>query len=89
MELNILEVNVLHYQHWISHNHVKTKCHFLHPYLSMKQRSFFCFVVIRSTELGCFRSCSWYLWKALNKEGCMGFGSMTFGLAVQKFLDIE
>jgi hypothetical protein len=32
----------------------------------------FCFVVIRSTELGCFRSCNWCLWKALNEEGCMG-----------------
>jgi ribosomal protein L5 len=30
--------------------------------------------------------CSWCLWKALDEERrCMGFGSMTFGLAVQKF----
>jgi len=41
---------------------------------------------MRSTEPGCFRSCSWCLWKALNKEGCIGLASMTFGLAVQKFL---
>ncbi len=27
---------------------------------------------MRSTELGCFRSCSWCLWKALNEEGFMG-----------------
>jgi len=40
--------------------------------LPMKQGSLFCFVVMRSTVLGCFRSCSWCLWKALNKEGCMG-----------------
>jgi hypothetical protein len=32
----------------------------------------FCFVVMGSTELGCFRSCSWCLWKALDEEGCMG-----------------
>ncbi len=35
----------------------------------------FCFVIMRSTELGCFRSCSWCLWKALDKEGCMGLVS--------------
>jgi hypothetical protein len=57
--------------------------------ISMKEGSLFCFVVMRSTKLGCFKSCSWYLWKALHKEGCMGFGSMTFRLAVQKFLNIE
>jgi hypothetical protein len=32
----------------------------------------FCFVVMRSTELGCFRSCSWCLWKALDEDRCMG-----------------
>jgi hypothetical protein len=32
----------------------------------------FCFVVMRSTKLECFRSCSWCLLKALNEEGCMG-----------------
>jgi hypothetical protein len=26
--------------------------------------------------------------KALDKEGCMGFGSMMFGLVMQKFLNI-
>jgi hypothetical protein len=35
-------------------------------------RKVVCFVVMRSTEPGCFRSCSWCLWKALDKEGCMG-----------------
>jgi hypothetical protein len=45
---------------------------------------------MRSTEPGCFRSCSsCLLQKALNEE-CMGFlGSITFGLVVQKFLNIE
>jgi hypothetical protein len=38
-------------------------------HLSMKV---VCFVVMRSTELGCFRSCSWCLWKALDEEACMG-----------------
>jgi hypothetical protein len=30
-------------------------------------------------------------WKALDEEGCvcLGFGSMMFGLAVQKFLNTE
>jgi hypothetical protein len=53
----------------------------------MKEGSLFCFVVMRSTEPGYFRSCFWCLWKALDEEGCMGFGSMTFGLAMQKFLN--
>jgi hypothetical protein len=30
------------------------------------------FVVMRSIEPGCFRLCSWCLWKALDKEGCLG-----------------
>jgi hypothetical protein len=33
---------------------------------------FLLFVVMRSTKLGCFRSRSWTLWKALENEGCMG-----------------
>ncbi len=28
---------------------------------------------MRSTKPGCFRSCSWCLWKALKEEGCMGW----------------
>ncbi len=31
----------------------------------------FCIVIMRSTEPGCFRSCSWCLSKALNEERCM------------------
>jgi hypothetical protein len=40
----------------------------------MKEGSYFCFVIMRSTELECFKSCSWCLWKALDEEeeGCMG-----------------
>ncbi len=42
-------------------------------HLSVKQEgSLFCFVGTRSTKLGCFRSCSWCLCKALDDEGCMG-----------------
>jgi hypothetical protein len=55
----------------------------------MKEGSLFCFVVMRSTKLGCIRLCSWCLWKAFDEEGYMGFGSITFGLAVEKFLNIE
>jgi hypothetical protein len=42
--------------------------------LSMKEDNLFlfCFVVMKSTKLGCFRSCSWCLWKTLNDEGCVG-----------------
>jgi hypothetical protein len=29
----------------------------------------FCFVLMRSTKPGCFRSRSWFLWKALEEEG--------------------
>jgi hypothetical protein len=47
----------------------------------MKQASMFVLFVLpwRSTQRGCFRSRSWSLWKALDEEGCMGFGSMAFG----------
>jgi hypothetical protein len=40
--------------------------------LSTKGGSLFCFVVRRSTKPGCFRLCSWCLWKALDEEGHMG-----------------
>ncbi len=57
----------------------------------MKEGSLFCFVVMRSTKAGCFRSCSWCLWKAVDEEekGVHGLGCMVFGLVVQKFLNIE
>jgi hypothetical protein len=54
-------------------SHIIT-CH-LHDlgcHLSMKEGSLFCFVGMRSTEPGCFRPCSWCLWKALNEDGCLG-----------------
>jgi hypothetical protein len=33
-----------------------------------KWRKVVCFVVMRSTEPGCFKSCSWCLWKALDER---------------------
>ncbi len=56
--------------------------------LSMNEgSSLFCFVVMRSIELGCFRLCSWYLWKSLNKEGCMGLVPWHLELGCKKFLE--
>jgi hypothetical protein len=46
----------------------------------MKEGNLICFVVMGSTELRCFRSCSWCLWKALDKEGCMGLASWCLDL---------
>jgi len=40
-------------------------------YLSMKEGSLFCFVVMRSTEPGCFRLCSLCHWKALDASDCV------------------
>jgi hypothetical protein len=39
----------------------------------MKFVCFVLFVLMRSTKPGCFRLCSWCLWKALEEEGCMGW----------------
>ncbi len=39
----------------------------------------FCFVLMRSTELGPFRR-SWSLWKALKEEGCSGLVSWCLDL---------
>jgi hypothetical protein len=43
---------------------------------------------MRFTKPGCFKSRSWSLWKVLEEEGHMGFGSMMFGLEVPKFLNV-
>jgi hypothetical protein len=40
----------------------------------------FVFVLMRTTKLGCFRLCSWCLWKALNEEGCIGLVPSGFDL---------
>jgi hypothetical protein len=52
----------------LAHHILKHK----YEHLSMKEGNLFCFVVMRSTKPGCFRSCSWCLWKDSDKEGCMG-----------------
>jgi hypothetical protein len=56
----------------------------------MKEGRLFCFVVMRSTKPGCFASDR--VLDALESSqqgGVHGLGSMTFGLAVQKFVNIE
>ncbi len=89
--------------HWIFNYHSNSSylCPFSYPnmyaftslvifsYQSKKKGSLFCFVVMRSIEPGFFRSCSWCLWKAFHVWWVHGLGSMMFGLAVQKFLNIE
>ncbi len=43
---------------------------------SMKQGNFFVlFVLMKCTEQGCFRLCSWSLLKALKEEGCISLVS--------------
>ncbi len=59
-------------------------------HLSMKEEgSLFCFVVMRFIEPGCFRLCSWCLWKALDRRGAWAWFHWCLVLAVQKFLNIE
>jgi hypothetical protein len=57
----------------------------LHQHLSMKEGSLFCFVGMRSTEPGCFRSRSWCLWKALDEEGWMGLVPWYLDLRCKSF----
>ncbi len=57
--------------------------------LSMKEGSLFCFVIMGSIEPKCFKLCSWYLLETSWRGGVHGLGSITFGLALQKFLNIE
>jgi len=47
----------------------------------------FCFVLMRSTELGCFKRCSWYLWKALEEEeeGCIDLVSWCLDLQCRSY----
>jgi hypothetical protein len=65
---------------------------FVLKYLSLKQGSLFVlFVFMSSTERTQMLQIvfSWCLWKGSRRGGVHGLGSMTFGLAVQKFLNIE
>jgi hypothetical protein len=45
---------------------------FTNIYLWSKVVCLFCFVLMRFTELGCFRSCSRSLCKVLEDKGCIG-----------------
>jgi hypothetical protein len=64
-----------------------------HPFIKLKKGYFvlFCFVVMKSTKPRCFRLCSWCLWKALNKKGCMGLVPQCLHLLFkwEKLLNIE
>jgi len=42
------------------------------------------FLMSLENALGCLRLCSWCLWKALDKEGCMGL--VPFGMLEIVFL---
>jgi hypothetical protein len=53
-------------------------------YLWSKVVCLFCFVLMRSTESGCFRSRSWSLWKALEEEGCIGLVSWHLDLRCRR-----
>jgi hypothetical protein len=72
-DLWLLEMNFFGEKAKTQSHHIFVKIYTLcthGPYhLSMKEGSLFCFVVMRSIELGCFRSCSWCLWKALTRRG--------------------
>ncbi len=59
----------------------------LYIYLWRKVVCLFCFVVMKSTELGCFISCSWSLWKALKEEGCIGLVPWRLDLRFAKGLE--
>jgi hypothetical protein len=53
-----------------------------------KTTCLFCFILMKSTELGCLRS-PLVSWESSQWGGVHGLGSMAFGLALQKFLNIE
>jgi hypothetical protein len=56
----------------------------------MKEGSLFCFVGMRSTELGCAADrVLGDFGKLSTRRGAWAFGSTVFRLAVQKFLIIE
>ncbi len=59
-----------------------------HTSLSMKEGCLFVlFVLMGSTQPGCFRSCSWSLWKALKEEGCIGLISWCLDLRCKRVLE--
>jgi hypothetical protein len=58
-------------------------------HLSMKEGSLFCFVVMRSTKTGMLQILFLVSLESSRRGGVHGPGSRMFGVAVQKFLDIE
>ncbi len=71
---------------WV-HENIHTHIHTYHLPIYIHRQglrvvtpSFFCFVLMRSIELGCFRSRSSSLWKALEEEGCIGLVSWRLDL---------
>ncbi len=82
------------------HNwHLALQQYFSHPWFLIScfprprpiylWRKVVCFAVMRSNEPECFRLCYWCLGKAVDGGEVHGLGSMMYGLAVQKFLNIE
>ncbi len=62
----------------------------IHQYLSMKEGCLFVlFVVMRSTKPGTLQIMFLVSLESFRRGGVHGPGSMAFGLAVQKFLNIE
>jgi hypothetical protein len=53
--------------------------------LGMKQGSSVCFVMLRSPKPGCLHVKFSYLWKALDKEGCIGLVSLCLDLQCKSF----
>jgi hypothetical protein len=41
------------------------------------------FVLMRSTEPGCFRTCSWSFWKVPEEQGCIRFVSWFWTCGVE------
>jgi hypothetical protein len=78
----ICEIILLFWCEWIGmfsrHGCMRTKFHYWNKgwseYINLWRKvvCLFCFVPMRSIKVGCFRSHAWSLWKALDKEGCMG-----------------
>jgi hypothetical protein len=55
----------------------------------MKEGSLFCFVVMKSIKIGMLQIMFLVSLESSQKGGVHGLGSMTVGLGVQKFLNIE
>jgi hypothetical protein len=63
-------------------NNMEIKKKTTKPQSIYEGRLFVCFVCTDEIHPigGCFRLCSWFLWKALNEEGCIGLVSWCLDL---------